>query len=317
MSNPSNILIVRASGGLANRILALISGISLALLSQRTLCVDWRDGLYSDDFSNVFPQWFALHDLPTINIEEALEIYAQKPEVIPAFWHEHIQQAIAVEYLFDNNDHMLLSNMNRTRASLKDLQSSSKFAVFWDYSARTCVELAPLLKKHLQRSFPEIQNIHNNDVPQYILRKYIAPTKKLTQRVDDFFQTHFTSPPIGIHIRYTDLQSPLPAMINTLRQVANKHDSIFLCTDCAEIEKMIHNIFPNTITQSKIFLPNGTPLHSYVPGVSNVQKGTEALIDMFVLSKCSEIIHYSHSSFARIPIMYSGLHKDKIHAVQG
>ncbi len=315
MSNMPKILVVRASGGLANRLLALTSGIALALVTKRCLCIDWRDGLYSDDFSNIFPTWFSLEHVPYMPVEDVLLYMEKGASVYPPFWQEHFAKTVAVEYLFDGNNHMSPENMHISSIDQENMHTDADIAFFWHYNEKLCIKLAPLLLPYLKERFAEAVNLQAEDVPAFIFRTCIVPKAELSEAADTFFAKHFSSSPVGIHIRHTDLKSPLPLMLEKLCAVAKRDEALFLCTDSVEVEDMVCKLFPHTITQKKIFLDSGIPLHSYVPGISNVQKGREALLDMLILAKCRTIIRYAPSSFARIAVILAHMPKESVHVV--
>ncbi len=312
MGSLKKILVVRASGGLSNRLQAVICGIAYCLLTQRAICIDWRDGLYSDDFSNVFPLWFNVEGVDSLPYEEVAQIFEKNASVNPQYWKDWLTAPIAVEYMFHGNDHMQSENIAKTSINLEQLDLEDEIVVFWGWDTRCLTPLITMLKEN----FAPLANLEQNAIERYLLKNYIKPLPSLSLEAQNFFDKHFKKPPVGIHIRYTDLQSPLPRMIEHLSKVASTHEKIFLCTDNEHVEKMIRKIFPYTVTHPKIFQGNDIPLHSYVEGVSNVQKGHEAMIDMLLLSRCDQIIHYERSSFAKIPILYSELSSEHIHNVR-
>jgi hypothetical protein len=55
---PRKLLLVKGLAGFGNRIHAALSGIVYARMTRRRLVVDWRDDVYSDDGTNVFPRYF-------------------------------------------------------------------------------------------------------------------------------------------------------------------------------------------------------------------------------------------------------------------
>ncbi len=311
MKPREKILVVRASGGLANRLLALLNGIAYALLTQRILCVDWRDGLYSDDFSNVFPLWFHIDTLQTCTCEQLFEFYRQGASVVPTFWQQWLPDAVAVEYLFKGNEHMSAYNRALSSVDMNELHISEDIAVFWHWSAAPLAQLSPLL----QQNIPALAHVTDTNMAPALLNTYVRPAAHLLQEKDAFLKCHFSNAPIGIHIRHSDLQSPLHRMLEKLQEIAKKDDEIFLCTDNEYVETMVRRLFPHVVTQKKTYQGTGVPLHSYVPGISNVQKGHEAILDMLLLAQCKAIIHYAPSSFATIPIFWSGLAKECIHSV--
>ncbi len=311
MCSINKTLLVRASGGLSNRLQAVISGIAYCLLTDRAICIDWRDGLYSDDFSNVFPLWFNIKGLKTINIEEVLAAFDNNATINPPFWKDWLHEPIAVEYLFNGNDHTLPKNKAMTSISLTDENLDEDILVFWDWHINS---ITPLIPK-LRIKFSHLKNMNDTEIQKYLLKTYLHPTGNILNETMDFVTNSFFSAPVGIHIRHTDLQSPLPKLLDKLKEVA-KEDEIFLCTDNEQVEKMVCRLFPRTITRDKIYQGLNIPLHSYVEGVSNVQKGHEAVLDMLILAQCKHIIHYKQSSFARISILFSELDCDCVHSVQ-
>ncbi len=312
MPKNTKILCVRASGGLANRLLALAGGIAYALLTERNLCVDWRDGLYSDDASNVFPLWFEINDIETCTCEESITASKNGASLTPHFWKTWLSEPVAVEYLFEGNSHMTPESYVLSSIDTSNLCVPDDIAVYWHWSAKAAVDLAPLLRKKV----PALAHVTDTAMPAAILNIYVSPTASLRDEANTFFDQHFSKAPVGIHIRHSDLQSPLPRMLQKLQEIASANDNVFLCTDNEHVENMVRRLFPHVVTQKKIYQGTGVPLHSYVPGISNVQKGREALLDMLVLAKCAHIIHYAPSTFATIPAFWSQLPQDCIHSVE-
>ncbi len=311
MRSLDKILLVRASGGLSNRLQAILCGIAYCLLTQRAICVDWRDGLYSDDFSNVFPLWFDIKNIKHMQYNDVVQQYKQGATLTPLFWQDWIEEPIAVEYIFDANDHMLPSNVAKTSINLNDTQLAQDIAVFWGWDTSTLTSLVPRLKEKIL----SLEHLNQFEIERYLLKTHLKPVPSLESEANIFFNKHFSKAPVGIHIRHTDLQSPLPQMIKTLEKVLNADDEIFLCTDNEQIETMMQRLFPRIITKQKIYQGKNVPLHCYVEGISNVQKGFDAILDMLILAKCKHIIYYKHSSFAKIPILLSNLENECIHQV--
>ncbi len=313
----SRFFVVRASGGLSNRLQAILGGIAYCLLTNRTLCVDWRDGLYSDDFSNIFYEWFDICHVKTALCEQVFDALAQGAEVYPIFWKEHLQQPIAVEYLFPQDNHLstkiqTLSNFDLKQEHLLENDAiAAPILVYWGWDCTGINTLIPLL----QEKYPYFKNLDNLDIQRELLQNYLIPTQNVCQAVESFYNTHFHKPPLGIHIRHSDLQSPLPKMLNFLEKIHQKNDELFLCTDNEFVEKMVKRLYPHCQIRSKTFQGVNVPLHCFVPGISNVQKGFDAVVEMLILAKCRSIIYYAPSSFSKISILFSQLTRDQIYAV--
>lgn len=305
-------LVIRGSGGLSNRLQAVLAGIAYCLLSGRTLCVDWRDGMYSDDFSNVFPRWFTVQGIATLDAIPP----TQAGHLHPPFWDAWLHEAVAVEYLF-NNDHLSTENVARTSIDFSCTNYPQDVIVGWAVDLQPALLLAPRLREAAEAlQKPYLREYTDRDIVRWLAQEYLHLTPRLAHKVERFATRHFSRPrTIGIHIRHTDLQSPLEEMLACLRRRAEEDCNIFLATDNKHVQAAVCNIFPHAVFSPKSF-PNGDePLHCFVPELKNVQKGEEALLDMYLLSKCNELIYYHKSSFSRIPLLLSSLPAAHIHAL--
>lgn len=312
-------LLIRGSGGLSNRLQAVLAGIAYCLLTSRRLYVDWRDGMYSDDFSNVFPQWFRVTGVESVAQVPALP--ADGEGLYPPFWREWLPEAVAVEYLFEN-DHLSAENVARTSIDFCRLDYEQELIVAWAADLQPALALAGLLRQAAETlGKPFLRDYLDQDIVRWLAREYLHLQEPLAQRVEEFAARNFCRPrTVGLHIRHTDLQSPLEAMLNCLRHILEAEQdgdgsTVFVCTDNRHVQATVASLFPNTVFTPKVFPAGGEPLHCFVPELSNVQKGEEALIDMYLLSKCDEIIYYSQSSFSRIPVLLACLAEEKIHAL--
>ncbi len=317
MAQAKQYLVVRASGGLSNRLQALLGGIAFCLLTGRSLCVDWRDGLYSDDFSNVFPLWFQILGVDVVSCQEVEKAFHHGALVAPSFWEEYLCEAVAVEYLFNGDDHMSAQGRADSCYDISQSDVLSKhelfpdILVYWGWDLRVTTALSHALRQ----KFPQWKDLNDTALARALLQNHMRPTAPIHDAVEEFYTKHFTRPPVGIHIRHSDLQSPLPRMLEKLAQVHTGEDELFLCTDNALVEKMVRRIYPHCVIRDKIFQGVNVPLHSYVSGISNVQKGFDAVVEMLLLARCAHIIHYAPSSFARISILQSRLSAENVHAV--
>lgn len=305
------ILVIRASGGLSNRLQAVMAGVAYCLLTGRALCVDWRDGMYSDDFSNMFARWFELRGIQTATCEEAVDRAAHG--LYPLFWQPWMGEAVPVEYLFPGNDHMLPQSVAQSSLDFTDLALPQPVLVGWGWDLGPAQRLIPLLREKL----PRFAHAPDHDIVRRLLVEHIIPAADLKAEADAF-AARLDADTVGIHIRHTDMQSPLDRMLHTLGEVAGRGKdgrSIFLTTDNRHVEALVRRLFPRVITRERLYQGDDIPLHCHVPGISNERKGRDALLDMLLLARCRHIIHYRPSSFARIPVLLSGLAPEYIHSV--
>ena len=301
-------LVVKGSGGLSNRIQAVAGGILYCLLSGRTLVVDWRDSLYSNDFVNVFPLFFEVSGL---RIDHRIPLSGT---VYPDFWGTWLAEPIAVEYFF-KGEHLEAEHVARTCIDVTRFDYEEDVVVAWAPDMRLVTALAPLAAA----TIPGFAGCSDKAIFRILFAEYIKPAREITEAVDAFAVEHFKAgATVGVHIRHTDLQSPVEAFIKTLMAMPGLHESvIFLATDNRFVQQSLKRIFKNIVHIAKYFPAGTEPLHSHFRGVDNIRKGRDALVDMFLLSRCDAIVHYEPSSFARVPILLSGLPGEKIFAISG
>ncbi|KUG27742.1 hypothetical protein ASZ90_002409 [hydrocarbon metagenome] len=304
-------LIIKGSGGLSNRIQAALAGIGYCLLTGRTLCVDWRDGLYSNAFENVFPLYFTVPGLGAVDVPPPVSTQAT---IFPEFWRDRLADPVAVEYLFDN-DHLSRAVRDATCLDFTRTDYGQDILVGWGVDLAPALSLAPLLA----RDVPGFSGRKPHEACRDLLRGYLRPVPELAGAVEDFASARFSpSGMIGAHIRHTDLKAPLDAFVRVIREIMEKTGyGLFLTTDNRQVQATFCRLFPGTVHTEKFFPGPGEPLHAYYEGQDNARKGFEALVDMYLLGRCRHIVHYAPSSFARVPILLSGLPGERITAIGG
>lgn len=303
------VLVVKGSGGLSNRIQAALAGIGYCLLTGRTLCVDWRDGLYSNAFENVFPLYFSVPGLRTVDVPPPV---GPEVTVFPEFWRERLADPVAVEYLFDN-DHLGPAVREKTSIDFTRADYAQDILAGWAPDLQPALALAPLLA----RDVPGFSGRKPMEACRDLLRGYLRPVPELVRAVEDFAAKRFSpSGMIGAHIRHTDLKAPLDAFARTIREVMDRTGwGLFLTTDNSQVQTTFRRLFPGCAHTEKFFPAPGEPLHAYYEGQDNARKGFEALVDMYLLARCRFIVHYAPSSFARVPILLSGLAPGRVVAI--
>jgi len=293
-------LVVRGSGGMSNRLQAVVAAVPYALLTGRILCVDWRDSLYADDERNAFHRYFDLTGVPYV------ESLPDSGDIFPEFWRERLALPVAVEYLFDNN-HFDKSVLDATRIDLGRTDYDQEVVVFWSPGLEPMAKVLPLLG-----GVEGFAGLSLDEAARRVLTQHVTLNKEIVAEVDRFAAS-FTSPTIGVHVRHTDLESPVDRIMAAVREVAGTSGAqIFLCTDNLHVQRLFSRLFPGLLFTEKYLSAAGEPLHGLTEGVSSESKGMEALRDMYLLSRCDHIIHYSLSSFARIAILSRDFSPDRI-----
>lgn len=299
----SGYLVVRGSGGMSNRLQAVAAAVPYALRTGRTLCVDWRDSLYADHGRNAFHRYFDLAGVPFV------EELPDSRDIHPEFWRENLPLPVAVEYLFDNN-HFGKAVFDATRIDLGRTDYSQEVVVFWSPDIAPLGRLLPQLD-----ALPGFSGVSLEETARRVLTRHITPCAAVREAVDAF-AARFRPPVVGVHVRHTDMESPVERMVAATRDVVGRTGAqVFLCTDNPHVQRLFARLFPGLLATEKFFPADGAPLHGLTEGVSSEMKGFEALLDMYLLGRCDHIIHYGRSSFARIAILSHGITPDRLTVV--
>ncbi|WP_029898376.1 nodulation protein NodZ [Desulfohalovibrio reitneri] len=296
-------LVIKASGGMSNRLQAVLLGAGFCLHTGRRLHVDWRDGLYADSPGNVFHEFFRLR-----GVEEVETLPKAAPEdIAPEYWRENLARPEAIEYLFDNT-HFRPEVVEATSIDLGGPDVDAPVAVGW--APNLDWYIGGLLPR-LAEVRPEFAGLDAVAAAGRLLREHVVLREDLAERVERTRTELFPAdaPVCGVHVRHTDLESPLEEFIRVMaaKRAENPRTRFLVCTDNVMVQRTLGRLFPGSFWTEKMMPEPGEVLHGHLPGEDNVEKGRQALVDMYLLAHCSEIIHFAPSSFARIPILLAGL----------
>jgi broad specificity phosphatase PhoE len=114
------------------------------------------------------------------------------------------------------------------------------------------------------------------------------------------------------------MKIPLDKLITNTKKINknNKFNSIFLSTDSQEVVEKFQQEFANIITTPKWFPPSGERMHqNWDQCPDRVQNGIEALMDMYLLASCNDLIFSSQSSFGLVASILSKASKQHLHDV--
>ena len=285
----SKALIIKAKGGLGNRMLSAITGVVLARLNDRAPLIDWRDGMYVPAGENLYPLLFDASWM------DDLDQFDDAADVAPKVWSNrmtlHPTDVIHREYPNQHQDPFIYRKLS---IDLAGPDPDNRVAVFWSY--------LPKLKRLQQRiaKDPEFSGRPLDDVTSGLLDVYFKPVDEITQAVDEVF-TAMSGPVIGVHIRFTDRKAPLPKIVAKLEKLKERNPdaTIFLATDSQEAQDAVCSRFSDTVSISKSLATDGGALHVTANAFEDpVVEARNAVIDMIALSRCDWLVHSSHSTFS-------------------
>lgn len=281
-------LVIKAKGGLGNRMLSAVTGIVLARLNNRQPYVDWRDGMYVESGKNLYPLLF---DAGWMGDLSALD---EAKEVVPAIWSgrvaEHPVDLIRRHFPNQHQDPLLYRKMSLDFHR----PDPAPVAVYWSYLPK----LRRLASRMAQSD--EFRGRSLDDVTSDILAHHFRPVAEVQEQVEAIF-ADLKRPVIGVHIRFTDRKAPLPKIVAELEALHRRNPgaSIFLATDSAEAQEAILSRFPDTRTIGKALASGDKALHFSSEGFADpVTEARNALVDMIALSRCDWLLHSRHSTFS-------------------
>jgi hypothetical protein len=301
------VLLIKAKGGLGNRILSAISGLVFADLTDRTPVIDWRDGSYAPLGENAYPLLF---DTPIVTPCEAFD--AVTGPVSPPVWDGHLgltPQAMIER--FDPERHQSATVYRRFCTDLSRLDAPEDIAVFWCYLPKF-----GRLRRHMRRD-PRFAGRSVDAVITDYLTRYFTPNGRVRAEVAANLE-RMPRPIIGVHVRYTDRKVPLGRVKATLRRRLAERPgaSIFLATDNAAVQAELGAEFPNVHHTQKYLNADGARLHQPGTDPAKTREAENALIDMWLLAHCDHLIYSRYSTFSVTSALVGGLtaaQQDDVH----
>lgn len=299
-------LVVKATGGLGNRLLGILCAVTYSLMTGRRLCVDWSDFMYSDRGENVFPKLFKLRGVPyTYRLPQAHDVY-------PEFWRELLQTNALIEQF--NINHLDPAVMDVTRIDLAKHYPNAVTA-FWSFN------LDPLQAAlgHIRTRLPQFAHLDVDGICREVMKQHLLPRSIVSDKVDAFAARHFSGPMVGVHVRHTDLRMPLEKTVQAVQDLQQTLGArIFLATDSQDIERSLSQRFGDALVAvPKKYPANGKHLHSHkVAGLSNFDKALDAAVEMYLLSRCDALVRYQPSTFAQISWYCSDVPAERMVCVQ-
>jgi flagellar biosynthesis regulator FlaF len=293
------LLIIKAKGGLGNRILSAVSGLAFAEMTNRTPIIDWRDGSYAPLGENAYPHLF---DTPITLPCDIRDADSSMPS--PAIWGggnlSLTPQAMIDKYF--PQSHSSPTVYRKLCTDLNRLDASEDTAVFWCYLPKFA-----RLRRHLLRH-PAFAGQSIEAIIKRYLESHFTPNSRLRTRVAAQM-AKIPGPVIGVHIRFTDRKIPLDKVQAKLRRRLRQMPdaSIFLATDNADVQATIAAEFKNVFFTSKFLDAAGNRLHHPDSTVDKLAEAENAIVDIWMLSQCDHLIHSRHSTFSETSAILGGL----------
>lgn len=296
--NNDKYLIVKAKGGMGNRMLCAITGILYGQITGRLTIIDWRDAAYSNNGSNTFSRFF---NDPHVFPETILP---KNATVRPDIWTSQLDKSVSTMISkHDPNKHSSIWIHRKYSIDVRKLDYAEDIVVLWHYTGRI-----KTLKAHLQNSDRSFAGLDSDGIVRKVLLEQMTLSNEVRQRIDTFKSAiGWPAKVIGLHIRHTDMKTNLAryerALQRFLRREPNAH--IFLATDNRQISQEYHSQYKNVFSTRKWFPDDLSPMHQNSACPDKVLNGIEALVDMYLLADCDYLVYPGASTFSRLARLLS------------
>lgn len=323
-------LVVKGIEGLGNRLMCVANAIEYCQKTNRTLYIDWTDGMYADKGINAFHLFFDIKGI--LYEEDASNVVGE------TFYPEY---AGYLPFDFKTRDYFTsyhYRDCHRIVQRLIDLMSScvhffcsedtfKKFHILWyhrcakDKNVRkklrnpwgdiaTFGSDLPLSRKEDVVFFMDFAPCYSSD----ILRENICLKPNIQKEVDDFLKKNeMFNKTMAIHIRDTDKRhdADYEQLIGYIREFMEKHqlEKIYVATD----QKNVHDLFMKAFQNRVIFYTDDIPeidnqdgigLHMWAEQAENLQLRAkifhDSIMDMWLLSKAKYLLYQGNSTFSMI-----------------
>lgn len=320
-------LVLKGCAGLGNRLISLMRAIKYSNSTNRTLFVDWDDGMFGNRGENAFYSLFELSNVSyTKEKQEILRMYdsgcscypkdLRRDEIVKEAVHmfkvvtPYVSRFIPYKY-FGN---WLFRGKMTYIMGLQSLQRSGNgvntyFEVVKNINRGDNMPMGGVLKKNKKDDIVmfydarPIVNIEN-------IAQYISPVKDILLLIDEYAKRYNIKESIGVHVRYTDKKplfflSRLYKMMDKLLE-DNPSQRIFLCTDNHDIVDIFKEKYGDNVFQTDKYLPDsaGKGIHNYarenLDWETKNRMAIECIMDMWLLSRCKVLYWQGNSSFSYI-----------------
>jgi len=297
---PNKYLVVKAKGGMGNRMLCALTGILYGQITGRKVIIDWRDGAYGAYGENVFSDFFSCPEVRPI------QELPQTNNIRPAIWKGKLDKSMSEMIKeFDPDKHSSVTIHRKYSVDIRKLDYEEDIVVFWYYKERI-----RFLSKYLRDPKYGYAGFSKIDILRKMLREQLNLNEEIRQSIKQFKEKYWSDTVIGIHIRHTgEHKAKLSRYELPLRKFLEQSPKayIFLCTDNREVSQNYHDRFDRVLSTPKWFPSSMASMHQNHKCPNRTANGVEALIDMYLLAKCDYLIYRGSSTFSWISYLLSDI----------
>jgi len=309
------------NAGLGDLLLAVITSIAYAKLTDRHLCIDWRHGVYGmPPDENLFEKIFKIK-----GIEYSSKI-PQTDLVNPPIWKNSLDKSfdqLRKENNFPEFDRKLA--IEQYSVDYTKLDHDEEMVVIWDFDNFDHL-IGPLVERGIIEE-PE-STLH---AMGQIYSKYVEfqdePSQFIQDRLDKIFSEVNNSNVVGVHVRETqesfDCYRPAKRRnyfkkVKSILDRDKKIEYIFLATDNSNVQKQFISKFgKKVLVNEKWFDKPGDALHLSIDHCPDKWENIlNAFTEIYALARCDYLIRRRETSFSRISECVGLFDKDKVEIIE-
>jgi len=271
---------------------AVLGGLIYAEGADRSVFVDWRDGMYGAVGENAFDRLFELHRVTRVQAEALDEI-----DVEPPAWLGRIHKSMDEVYIEDGALPWVREH------------AVAKYSIDFgrlDYPNRTIVSWEFTQLGKLRALVPsDLRQVPGEQIERWAWHRYMKLSTNVEADVEDFFRDQ-TGTTVGVHIRattefadekgYINLREYFRALDRLLRQ--HNVARIFVATDNADVLKHVLQRYPQACSRPKWFGSPGDPIHLGESCPDQAQMARDAIVELAILARCDRLVSVDNSSYS-------------------
>ncbi len=206
-------LVLKGVAGFGDRLATLGTAIQLAVMTKRTLVIDWFDSSWAHDISHGFFHYFDLELPPSVSVIRGdaethlmLKQLNTETSVYPATWIGNLSSR---KHTYNRVTILELNGSKVATSPHEIIVADTKIAVFAAYGYRGQEKTVPFLRFR-----------YSDTIPRY---------------------------DIGVHFRNTDKHNNLDAILTQMKHVWKPGRSIYFATDDAVALRVVRETFGDVV----------------------------------------------------------------------
>ncbi len=294
------ILLIKAKGGLGNRMLALLPPLAWASHHKVGVFIDWRDGMYERRGEDAF---FKLFDLKGVDLVEREDLDAAET-VAPEIWKGRIDATVfgiakEVDPLHRDNPPLNKSKIMHRKLAV-DLADEPVQGVNIHCAYQDIWRGRAFAKKALGVA----DAAGRMDFLRTCFDRFILPKQKITSAVEQFVEVEsLDRVSIGVHFRNTDRSGQATMHFAAIDRILRRDPDpvVFLATDSEEGLEAFKDRYGDMIRiLPKQFGDGGRPIHSSGTDEEKSSRAIEAIRDLWMLRSTDHLIYQGESTFGQL-----------------